>query len=799
MSKITQAINSIRFVGINSTLRTVLYAYHRDQIDKFSQKQPKPAVVLVGKRQSLQRTNNSLRIRFGDRTLEISFLTVNMVRLTWLPGELPVPYAIAQQDWPTVDYTVEEIDLELMVRTGKISLVISSTGAVKFMNKVGHIIRQEQPPQFLDSGWNHTTIFHPQEIVYGLGLRAAPINLRGRKYRMWNTDPGGTYNPGDDPLYVCLPVYLGVKPGANSLIFYENSYPAVFDFREEATVIFDGGALRYYFITGELPEIFKMYTELTGRPPLPPQWALGYHQSRWGYKDQAQVNELLDNFIENDLPLSALHLDIDYMRDYRVFTVDTERFPDLAGLSLRLASQNAHLVTILDPGVKCDPQYTVDRDGLAQGVFIKTASGTPVKGLVWPGWCHYPDFTSPAARNWWKSYYATLLNQGVSGFWHDMNEPALFSAWGEPTLPQSVLHHIEGKGGDHLVAHNIYGHLMNQAGFEGLSSLAPDKRPWILSRSGWVGTQRFAWHWTADANATWDMLKQTLISLLHLSMSGYYFSGSDIGGFSHHPTPELYIRWFQLAAFTPFFRLHNAKGLPPREPWTFGKSTLEIVRNIIRFRYRLMPYLYSLAYQSSSQGLPIIRPTMWADPHNLDTWEIDDQFLLGDNLLVAPVLNPGQTDRSILLPPGEWIDLWDGTRYNGPGPIMVPTPLDKIPVLVRAGSVIPLQSDKNLELAIYLPSDINYEQNQALPTSLCYQDAGDGFGDSRQDNFQLESSGDCWTLNHAWTGDFLCPNEQVFVRFVGNQVTVASCDGKILEDATAGCWLDRNFRTLRLN
>lgn len=540
---------------------------------------------------------------------------------------------------------------------------------------------------------------------------------------MRNTDPGGHYAPGDDSLYLNIPLYISRAKQGCYLIFYENTHQGEFSFGEEtSTVAFKGGMARYYFTSGTVDEVVERYTELTGRAPLPPRWALGYHQCRWGYKSAQDVREVVAGFKRHNLPLDAIHLDIDYMDGYRVFTVDEERFPDLAALTAELKEDGIHTVTILDPGVKVDPNYALYREGVERGLFCKTPKGKPLKAQVWPGMCHFPDFTNPETRKWWGEQYEGLLAAGVDGFWHDMNEPAAFVGWGAPSLPsvtrysmenRGALHprldalHLEDEcheddgesrtathsskrsamqffGGNHIEANNIYGLTMNRAGYEALRKLAPQQRPWILSRSGWAGMQRYAWNWTGDVGGSWATLRQTLVTMLNIGLSGVPYTGSDIGGFGGHPSAELFTRWFQMAAFTPFFRGHSATGTPRREPWVYGEPYTSIIRDFLHLRRRLMPYLYTLAEEAAQTGAPLMRPLFWHFPamDGLSS-SVDDQFMLGDSLLVAPVLEEGAKTRRMTLPPGVWYDWWEGTAHEGESQVTVPVTLARIPVFVR--------------------------------------------------------------------------------------------------------------------
>ncbi|RPI27228.1 MAG: alpha-glucosidase, partial [Chloroflexota bacterium] len=652
-----------------------------------------------------------------------------------------------------------------ILASSELSVAVEGDGSLSFNDSSGHLLRSELPPQLQASAgrlcWTHLARLASGESVYGLGERAAPLNRRGRSYQMWNSDPGGSYGPGKDPVYVCIPLYLSLHDQVSCLVFYENPYPGEIELEDQpaagadsayARACFEGGMLRYYVIPGPPDKAIERYTRLTGRAPMPPRWALGFHQCRWGYKTEADIRQVAEGFKRHDLPLSAIHLDIDYMDGYRVFTFDPQRFPDVPGLKRDLAGQGIHLVTIIDPGVKRDPGYFLYRQGAEKGYFCTLDGRKPIHGLVWPGWSAFPDFTNPDTRLWWGEQYRRLLESGVDGFWHDMNEPTSFSTWGDVTLPLPTRHHMDGAGGDHRQGHNLYGLMMNRAGFEGLHRLQPDRRPWIVSRAGWAGQQRFAWNWTGDTETSWESLRMTIPTVLGLGLSGQPFSGPDIGGFSGDPSAELFLRWFQLAAFLPYFRIHSSIGTAPREPWVHGEPVTSIVREFLRLRYRLMPYLYTLAWQATQDGQPLARPLFWPDGSLPALHHVDDAFLLGDDLLVAPILEEGAQSRTLMLPQDDWIDYWDGSVLHGPGQVTLPAGLDKIPLLVRAGSILPLEQGNTLELHAY-------PDQQGRAGGLLYSDSGDGYREWRLDRFSLEPGRE--DLAQETEGAFAWPYESI--------------------------------------
>lgn len=771
------------------------WQYTRVLKKKFSPKPPGPFI-------SLDKEQNSFRFTFTNSQLEVCFIAEDIVRVSWLPGEPPIPYAIVKKDWQPVPCSLTEKRNEWVLSSSAINLSVRLDGSLEFRNQDGKVLRSSLPPQYALNNhgqviqWVDRAKEEKQAAYYGLGERAAPLNLRGQSYRMWNTDPKGNYSTGKDPLYICIPTYISLHSRGGYLIFYENSYPAWFSFKEEPIenhpcieTQFEGGMLRYYFIPTPLERALQRYTELTGRPPLPPKWALGYHQSRWGYKSQSEITEIVNQFKQYDLPLSAVHLDIDYMEGYRVFTINQNAFPDLKALSSELLNQGVHLVTIIDPAVKCDPNYFLFLDGLKKNCFCSLPNGFLLKAPVWAGWSAFPDFTDPEVRSWWGDHYAKWLDLGVSGFWHDMNEPSAFTLTGDLTLPLQTRHALEGQKGNHLQAHNLYGLLMNRAGYEALRRHRPDKRPWLLSRSGWAGVGRYAWCWTGDCESSWQSLRQTIPTTLGMGLSGIPFSGPDIGGFSGSPTPELYLRWFQMAAFLPFFRTHSAFETPPREPWRFDEKTLEIIKKFLRIRYQLIPYLYTLAWESTQTGFPLIRPLFWVQESEPDFWSVDDEFLLGKDILVAPIVTEGATSRRVKIPNGKWFDYWTEEKFIGPTEIEIPSFLDTIPVYIRASSILPLQVERNLQLHVY-PDDFG--------KGLLFSDEGDGYGEWRLDEFSYLYENGKLVIRHQYSGDFPIPYHQIEIHIHGMDCHYAWIDERECPIEDNKIQLQQFFQTLRI-
>ncbi|MEU7022730.1 glycoside hydrolase family 31 protein [Streptomyces sp. NPDC046203] len=538
---------------------------------------------------------------------------------------------------------------------------------------------------------------------FGLGGRASGPRLRDGTYRLWNTDPG-PFSPADDPLYITMPVQLVVADAGTHLAFYDSSWDGRVVLAEGAEgagsghdrpgtseLRVDGGPLRCWVLVGTPARVLHGWSALTGAPALPPSWALGPQHARWGFGSEREVRRVVDGYRDRGLALSALHLDIDHYDGHRVFTVDRERFPDLPGLAAELRERGVRLVSIVDPAVKAEPGDPVYESGRAAGAFVRDGRGREVRGVVWPGTCVYPDFTDPEARTWWGALYEERLAQGFSGIWHDMNEPVSFTAFGDRTLPRSARHRLEGRGGDHREAHNVYGLAMAQAGYEGLCRLRPKERPFLFSRSGWAGMQRYGGTWSGDVATGWPGLRASLALVLGLGLCGVPYSGPDIGGFDGSPSPELFLRWYQLGAWLPLFRTHAAIDAGRREPWEFGPEVLEHARVALAERERLLPYFVTLARLARTTGAPYVRPVWWGTPQDRALRDCEDAFLLGDALLVAPVLTAGVDRRTVRLPRGRWYDTATGRAYEGPGQVLLDAPLSRVPVLARAGAVIPVR------------------------------------------------------------------------------------------------------------
>ncbi|MFF0205462.1 glycoside hydrolase family 31 protein [Streptomyces sp. NPDC005017] len=690
-------------------------------------------------------------LRFGRSELRI-LVTVNGAVFWGWDGAGPEPsYALAGQCPEPDPRAVLEPDKDggWRVVAERVTVVVSRHGGIEVQTPGGVLLRRDLPPRWWEpveggpARWMQRSEVPADARFFGLGGRASGPRLRDGVYRLWNTDPGGSFGPGDDPLYVTMPVQLVVADAATHLVFHDTSWDGTVTLREgeegagsghdragTSELRMEGGALRCWVMVGTPARVLMAWAALTGAPALPPAWALGHQHARWGFGSEREVRRIVSGYQERGLPLDAVHLDIDHLDGHQVFTVDRDRFPKLPGLAEDLRRDGVRLVSIVDPAVKAAPGNAVYDSGTVEDAFVRDASGRVVRGVVWPGEAVFPDFTHARVRAWWGRRYEERLAEGFSGFWHDMNEPTSFAAFGETTLPRSARHALEGRGGDHREAHNVYALCMARAAYEGLRELTPGQRPFVFSRSGWAGMQRYGGTWSGDVGTGWPGLRASLSLVLGLGLCGVPYSGPDVGGYDGSPSPELFLRWFQLGAYLPLFRTHASLRAGRREPWEFGPEVLEHARVALVERRRLLPYFMTLAHLARRTGAPYVRPLWWHAPEDRGLRECEDAFLLGDALLVAPVLEPGADRRAVQLPRGRWYDTVTGRAYEGPGQVLVDAPLSRIPVLARAGSVLPVRgADGGVELEVWAPA------RGRTGMGLMVADAGDGWEEPETERY----------------------------------------------------------------
>ncbi|MGX4600840.1 glycoside hydrolase family 31 protein [Faecalimicrobium sp. JNUCC 81] len=586
-------------------------------------------------------------------------------------------------------------------------------------------------------------VFIPKKLkeemyFYGFGERTGHLNKRGCHYINWNTDDPTPHGETYEKLYKSIPFFITLEGKEAFGIFFDNTFESHFDLGKENSNYYYfaslDGNIDYYFIYGpSVDKVIKGYTYLTGSTPLPQLWTLGYQQCRWAYCPESNVVDIANKFREKDIPCDALYLDIEYMDDFRVFTWDKNKFKNPKKMIENLKENGFKLVTIIDPGVKVDKCYSIYDEGLKNGYFATDKNGITYTNWVWPGNSVFPDFMNSKVRNWWSNNQKILLEDGVAGVWNDMNEPASFNG----PLPDDIKFNEDGDILDHKEIHNVYGHMMSKATYEGIKKHT-DKRPFVITRACYSGTQKYSTVWTGDNQSTWEHLRMSVPMLMNLGLSGMSFCGTDVGGFGYDATSELLSRWVQVGAFTPLFRNHTTIYSRDQEPWAFDKKTEDIYRKYVKLRYKILPYIYDNFYKGEKDGLPLIRPLLLHYQNDEKTYEINDQFLCGENIMVAPILEQGKKARMVYLPKGSrWIDYWTKEVYEGGKYIIKETPIDICPIYIKSGSIIPNLPQINyigekeidtLVLDIYLDEN-NFEYTH-------YQDDGESF-DYRNGKYNL--------------------------------------------------------------
>jgi alpha-glucosidase len=554
-----------------------------------------------------------------------------------------------------------------------------------------------------------------EDTVYGLGQGTGTLNRRGQKKELWNIDVLGhasCIHPNLRRLYQSIPFVIILRDGFATGLFVDDPGRQIWDLSEDRVRVESHfKALDLHLFTGPtVPSVLAQWTFATGRMPMPPRWALGYHQSRYSYGSREELEKIASEFRQRKIPCDGLHLDIGHMDGYRVFTFG-KAFPKPKEMLAGLAADGFKVSAIVDPGVKDEPKFPVRQRGLAANAFVKSRLGGNQRGKVWADRSLFPDFFSATARAWWGSEQARFQKLGLAGFWNDMNEPAIFDGPGK-TLPEDSVHQTDNGRHRHCELHNAYGTQMAAASRAGALLHDPDARPFILSRGGWAGIQRHSAVWTGDNSSCWEHLAESIPMLLNLGLSGVPFCGADVGGFLDDCTGELLVRWTQLGAFTPFFRNHCNNDSRRQEPWTFSPEVESICGAFISLRYQLMPYLYAQFARAKRDGTPIMRPLLWQWPTDPIAARCSDQFLLGPDLMIAPILQADAAARCVYLPAGTWHSFLTGETFEGGQHIAQPVSLAGIPIYVRGGGLIPMvpprqfidhrESDEEILLHVYL-------------------------------------------------------------------------------------------------
>ncbi|WP_323993224.1 TIM-barrel domain-containing protein [Nguyenibacter sp. L1] len=610
-----------------------------------------------------------------------------------------------------------------------------ATGGVTIADSEGRVLFADRSGPFAavpdGNGFEMTKAIPGDAHYFGLGDKFGPLDRLGHSYAMWNTD-SYAYSEGQDPLYKDIPFFIGFTKGTYFGMFLDNTWRTVFDFGHDDPAALRiraaNGPIDYYVMAGPTAkDVETQYARLTGTPAMQQRWMLGFQQSRWGYPTEKVLRGVVDHLRKDRIPSDAVWMDIDYQEKYRPFTVDSKTFPTFSKMVSDFTAQHMHTVAITDLHVADLPNagYAPYDSGVAQDRFVKAADGKTYVAPVWPGAALFPDFTQAATRAWWGTLYKKFVQDGISGFWNDMDEPAIFET-ATKTMPLDNKHRIDEPGfasrvATHEEIHNIYGMQNHRATYEGVLALKPDERPFVMTRASYAGGQRYGVTWSGDNVSTWNHLALTVPMLESLGMGGFTFAGADIGGFAGVASPELLTKWYEIAMFTPIARSHADPTSRPQEPWADGKPAEDIRRRFIEARYRLLPYNYTLAEEASRTGVPMMRPLFMEFPHTLIDnapmdLSADSEFMWGRSLLVAPASTPeSPAAYDVTLPPGAWYDYWTGKKLsnlktltlwgtagsiikpkddgaNSPHVLTVNPRLDELPVFVRAGSIIPRQN-----------------------------------------------------------------------------------------------------------
>lgn len=598
------------------------------------------------------------------------------------------------------EFIVEEDSNFLIIKGTKVlTFVDKNTTEISFKDLYGNIINEDFQPSFKDKKGNvYISKVNDCLAYYGLGEKGGDLNKKGCYTENFNTDDPET---DDDSItyYKTIPFYVALKEEATYGIFFDNSFRSYFDMgKERGDRIFFGaigGQIQYYFIPGEnIKEVVKNYTALTGRMEMPPLWSLGYQQCRFSYFSQEEVRELVKTFEEKDIPLDVVYLDIDYMDGFRVMTFKTPNFNDAAGLISDLKEKGIRTITIIDPGVKVDEEYDVFKRGKEGNHFTKKLDGEIFIGAVWPGDSAFPDFSNKDCREWWKSELKKFISEhGMDGIWNDMNEPCVFNN-DHKTMLETCLHNSDNGVIEHKEFHNRYGFEMSRCSKEAQEELHPNERGFSMTRATYAGGQRYSSVWTGDNMSLWNQMRMSISMNANLGISGFSFVGNDVSGFGLDSSEELFIRWMEMGPFIPIFRNHSNMYTRRQEPWAFGPRAEKIAKKYIELRYELLPYIYDLYYISHKEGLPIFRPMIMEYEKDMNLLNMREQFMLGENMIVAPVLYEGERSKTVYLPKGSWFNYFTREKLQGGKWYKLPCELDEILVFVKEGSIVSTYNKK---------------------------------------------------------------------------------------------------------
>jgi len=722
-------------------------------------------------------TGSTIREKFSVKFYNHSVARISITRTE--PDDFS--YAVVAQPQDMSPSVTDRGDF-IEIKTEKLVLVVKKDPIrFSFYNLKSELINEDDAA--FGTNWVGEQVTTYKKLMLGerfigLGEKTGPLDRRGSGYVNWNTD-AFAYGSGTDPLYCSLPFYIGIHGHHVYGIFFDNTHKSYFNFGASnnrfSSFAADSGEMNYYFIHGDsVAEIIQHYTFLTGRMELPPLWSIGYQQCRYSYYPDKEVLGIARHFRDKEIPADVIVLDIHYMDDYKIFSWHKKSFSEPKRLLRQLEDMGFEVVLMCDPGIKVEPGYQTYEDGVAKDVFIKYPDGSYYTGQVWPGWCHFPDFTNPKAREWWKEQFKDYVELGVQGFWNDMNEIA---TWGN-MLPENVEFDFDGRKATMRKARNVFGLMMARSTYEGTRALMKNRRPFNLTRSAYAGIQRYSAVWTGD-NVAYDehmLLGVRMVS--SMGLTGVAFAGYDVGGFVGNADSKLFARWISIGAFCPFFRGHSMINSRDSEPWSFGEEVEQISRNFIRFRYQIMPYIYSLFYEASLTGMPVQRTLAIDYPHDHKVYDgnYHNQYLFGPYFLVAPV-ESSKDFVKIYLPEGDWYYLYNGKKYHGNNEIILECPVHKLPVFVKAGAIIPMEPAKSNTGEVSEIVILHVYKNVTNSEFVYYQDDGVTF-DYQKEKYARRLIEYKPLLNkiriHHTQGDFASPVKTIKLVLHGFEKTVES-------------------------
>ena len=747
-----------------------------------------------GKIKTFEQKDNKITVFYENGEVYFTVVRDDIIRVM-------VPYfcenyvskAIEQEKSVDTDWAVTRIGDVIEIKTEKLQVCIGNDFAVDFYQANGELLAKDycgertiekrvswETMEMLEAEGHDTSNLQEDQVriqvmkqidagddFYGLGDKSGFLNKKHYEYENWNSDLPQAHNEDFKALYKSVPILMCLKESAAYGIFFDNTFRSKINLGKENTEYYfytaEEGNLDYYFIAGkDLTDIVAGYTYLTGTTPLPQLWTLGYQQSRWGYECAEDINYVVDNYRKEQIPLDVIHFDIDYMEHFKVFTWDEKTYGPKGELFDSLRARGVKPVTIIDPGTKLEDGYFMHDEGVEKGYFVTDKDGEVYVNAVWPGNSNFPDFGRKEVRKWWSDKHQVLVDMGVGGVWNDMNEPASFH--GE--IPQDVVFYDEDRKTTHAEMHNVYGHLMSKSTFEGLKEQT-GKRPFVITRACYAGSQKYTTVWTGDNQSLWHHLQMMIPQLCNLGLSGFAFCGTDVGGFGADCTSELLCRWIEAGCFSPLFRNHSAKGTKKQEPWRFGKEVVDINRKYIELRYKFLPYIYDLFYQGETTGLPVMRPLVLHYPNDPEVRNLNSEYLVGESILVAPVLEQGVTRRMIYLPEGVWYDYWTGQRVEGKQYILRDAPMDVCPMYIKEGSLIPTyevmqyvgEKPYNKLTLLATPGKATYTHFQDNGEDYAYQD-----GAYNLYEFSVDEYGKLYT---EMKNKGYIPYEEVSIQWIG--------------------------------